>query len=108
MLTEPEDGGEFEFIKALRSDPVASDRIGALLDGGMDEGRRKQLPLARGTLAIFAGHTALHRVAPVKGKATRLVAVLAYNKAPGVTNSESVRELFWGRRQPVTGAQAVG
>jgi len=96
MLSEPDEGGEFEFVKDLRSDPAVSDRLGALLDGGSDSGRRKQLPIAQGTLSLFGGRTALHRVAPIKGKATRLVAVLAYNKSPGVTNSESVRELFWG------------
>jgi hypothetical protein len=39
----------------------------------------------------------LHRVTEVRGRRQRLVAVLCFADAPGVTNSDEVRMLFWGR-----------
>ena len=33
----------------------------------------------------------------VGGRHHRLVAVLCYNREPGVANSDEVRKLFWGR-----------
>ena len=39
----------------------------------------------------------MHRVTPVRGGATRMLAVLAYNTEPGVSLSESARLTFYGR-----------
>jgi hypothetical protein len=36
-------------------------------------------------------------VTEILGDRLRLVAVLAFNGRPGVTNSDEVRRLFWGR-----------
>ena len=46
---------------------------------------------------MFRGRDAIHRVAPVEGTATRMLAVLAYNAEPGVSLSESARMTFFGR-----------
>ena len=50
-----------------------------------------------GTLSIFRGSSSLHRVTEVKGKCSRLVAVLTFATRPGFRNSEKVQRLFWGR-----------
>jgi alkylated DNA repair dioxygenase AlkB len=104
MLTGADAGGHFDFAKGLReagrvggAEEAAA--IGALMAGGAEGLRR--LPIVPGTLSIFRGHTALHRVTPVEGSRTRLVAVLTFNRAPGVKNSPAVTTCFWGRREPL-------
>ena len=105
MLSAAEAGGEFDFAPCVRerAGRVGGEgelaRVGELMGGG-SEGLQR-LRITPGALSIFRGHTALHRVTRVEGSATRLVAVLAFNREAGVTNSEEVRECFWGRRQPL-------
>lgn len=95
MLSTAESGGHFEYVAGARS---ARDegyaRVARILDGEVAPVR---MPFEPGTLSIFAGHRTLHRVTRVEGRRHRLVAVLAYNRAPGVGNSDEVRRLFWGR-----------
>jgi len=46
---------------------------------------------------LFRGRNSMHRVTPVKGCRTRMLAVLAYNIEPGISLSESARLTFYGR-----------
>jgi len=119
MLSSAEEGGEFQYIPHCRSPPDGGQsgereeeygRIGVALNSNKDDdlspvGGLRNLPLAPGSLAIFKGRTALHRVTVVGGLQTRLVAVLTYNQDPGISNSEDVRELFWGRRHPLVSVE---
>jgi hypothetical protein len=96
MLQEAEEGGYFEYMPHLRRpDGGEYDTIDRVLDG--DERDVQRLPFTAGTLSIFAGRLSMHRVTEVLGNRLRLVAVLAFNGKPGVTNSDEVRQLFWGR-----------
>ncbi len=96
MLQEADDGGFFEYLPHLRQpDGSEAERISTLLDG--DEHGVQRLAFSVGDLSIFGGRRSLHRVTEVLGSTTRLVAVLTFNTKPGVTNSEAVRRLFWGR-----------
>lgn len=96
MLQEAEEGGCFEYMPHLRRpDGGEYGTIRRVLDG--DERGVQRLPFTAGTLSIFAGRLSMHRVTEVLGERLRLVAVLAFNGAPGVTNSDEVRQLFWGR-----------
>ncbi len=98
MLQEAESGGAFEYVPAIR--PAEGEdhaAVGRILDGDRTGVRR--LPFGAGTLSIFGGRRALHRVTAVAGSRPRLVAVLCYNSRPDVTNSDEVRMLFWGRTQ---------
>jgi len=96
MLQEAEEGGTFEYMPHLRRpDGGEYGTIRRVLDG--DERGVQRLPFAAGTLSIFAGRLSIHRVTEVLGRRPRLVAVLAFNGKPGVTNSDEVRQLFWGR-----------
>lgn len=97
MIRAPEAGGAFEYVPALRdadNGEMNFDGVAEVLDG-----RRQVLTLraSSGTLALFRGRNALHRVAPVEGGRARMLAVLAYNSAPGVCLSESARMTFYGR-----------
>ena len=53
-----------------------------------------------GTLQIFGGRYCLHCVRDTTGTRDRLVAVLCFATEPGVVNSASVQQMFWGRTVP--------
>ena len=72
--------------------------VTGLLDGKRDG--VVELPFSAGTLLIFGGNQTIHRVTRVQGERPRLVPVLCYSENPGQVNSESVRQLFWGRSGP--------
>ena len=96
MLQPGEEGGLFEYVPNLRSaDDDNYAGVRRVLDG--DEGEVVRAPFCPGTLFLFAGRYSLHRVTTLGGRCSRLVAVLCYESQPGVTNSDEVRKLFWGR-----------
>jgi hypothetical protein len=96
MLQEAESGGAFEYVPAIRpAEGEDHEAVGRVLDG--DRAGIRRLPFGAGTLSIFGGRRALHRVTEVGGGRPRLVAVLCYNSRPGIANSDAVRMLFWGR-----------
>ena len=46
---------------------------------------------------LFQGRNTLHRVTPVEGSQSRLVAVFTYDPEPGKTLAEHTRRTFYGR-----------
>ena len=86
MLQMPDGGGEFQFIRALRSDDVANEQgVWGVLKG--EHGAAETLATAPGTLALFHGYHAMHRVMPVTGLRPRINAVLTYGERPDMTLS---------------------
>jgi hypothetical protein len=100
MLQPPEVGGTFEYVPLIRGRDDEKELVAGLLDGKRDG--VVELPFSAGTLLIFGGNQTIHRVTRVQGDRPRLVPVLCYSETPGQVNSESVRQLFWGR----TGSEA--
>ncbi len=99
MLQMPDGGGEFQFIRALRSDDDANEQgVLAVLSG--DHRAVETLPTAPGTLALFHGHHAMHRVTPVTGLRPRVNAVLTYGERPDMMLSALTQKLFYGRNVP--------
>lgn len=97
MVQKPEGGGVFEYVRDAR-DADAGDMNYALAEKILDgDEQPQQLAAEPGTLVLFRGRNALHRVSPVQGATTRMLAVLAYNTAPGIALSESARRTFFGR-----------
>jgi hypothetical protein len=96
LIRAAESGGEFEYRSGLRSgtDPNY-DGVGRLLRGE-DPGVSAQ-PFTAGSLNIFAGRNTAHRVTPVIGKMSRIVAVFSYYDEPGVAFSPAERMGFYGR-----------
>lgn len=97
LIEKPAQGGVFEYVENLRD----ADR-GDMNYDGVDQvlaGRiaPKQLSMEPGTLVLFRGRNAMHRVTPTVGPITRMLAVLAYNSQPGVALSENARMTFFGR-----------
>lgn len=96
MLREPESGGDFEYFPAIRSaEDERYDDVATALDGAVEP---RVLPTAPGTLAIFQGRHALHRVSPVQGSTTRMNSVLTFGTEPDMCLSALTQELFYGRR----------
>ena len=89
LLQEPELGGEFEYVPAIRSDQNENfDAVQAVLDG--DRSQVRQLKLRAASLSLFRGHYSLHRVTEVSGERQRLQAILGYTtKANHVGNRDS-------------------
>ena len=99
LIQRPEQGGEFEFIRAIRDSERGEmnfEKVGDVLD---DKCMPETLSMDAGTLVLFRGRDAIHRVTPVQGDTTRMLVVLAYNSEPGIALSESARMTFYGRLQ---------
>ena len=97
LLQAPEDGGAFEYVKDLRDadrGEMNFDGVDAVLDGAVAP---EILTMAPGTLVLFRGRNAMHRVTPTIGNRTRYLVVLAYNSQPGIALSENARMTFYGR-----------
>lgn len=97
LLQSPEQGGEFEYIENMRdadSGEMNYQGVAEVLAGHRES---KTLTTGPGTLVLFRGRNAMHRVTPVVGDVTRMLVVLAYNSKPDVALSESARMTFYGR-----------
>jgi hypothetical protein len=96
MYQLPDAGGEFEYVPNLRSDGDANDDgVQQVLDG--DAAGVAVLAAAPGTLALFHGHNALHRVTPVEGGTPRINSVLTYGEVPDMRLNDLTSLLFYGR-----------
>ena len=94
-LREPDDGGHFEWHPSIRDD--ANERIDAVTAALDEQTAPRRLPTSPGTLAIFQGRHALHRVTPVAGSTTRINAVFTFGTDPDMRLSPLTQELFYGR-----------
>ena len=97
LLQAPQSGGQFEYVRDLR-DAEAGEMnfagVAAVLDG---EAVIERPTVTQGTLMLFRGRNAMHRVTPTIGRTTRILVVLAYNAEPGIALSEAARMTFFGR-----------
>lgn len=91
------EGGDFEVAPRIRSaDDERYDEVAAVLAG--DRSAVVRLEMTPGTLLVFEGRHSLHRVSPIAGPVERLVALLAYDTAPGTVSSELLQLVRYGRR----------
>jgi hypothetical protein len=96
LLQKAESGGAFEVAPAIRTpDDEAWDAVGAAMDGRWPGVRT--LPVEPGTLLIFQGKYALHRVTPVAGARRRIIALFSYDRLPGMVFPDRVRLNATGR-----------
>lgn len=97
LLQSPEAGGVFEYIENMRDADAGEmnyEGVSEVLDGKRES---KILQAGPGTLVMFRGRNAMHRVTPTEGNITRMLVVLAYNSQPNIELSESARMTFYGR-----------
>jgi len=96
MYTESEAGGHFDYCPGLRDSRDENyPAVQKVLLG--DPGAVVRLPTSPGTLAVFRGQHALHRVTPVSGPRPRINSVLTYGEHPGMKLNRLTQELFYGR-----------
>src|SRR6266852_1970865 len=95
-LRPSEAGGDFEYVPLIRS---ATDenypRVKRLLQGS-DHGVVR-VAMHPGTLLLFEGRNSIHRVTPIRGRTTRLVALLAYDTKPATRSSKLLQMARYGR-----------
>lgn len=97
LVQKPLAGGVFQYVKDLRDadgGEMNYDGVAAVLD---ERQPVDALAIDAGDLVLFRGRNSLHRVTPTEGEVTRMLAVLAYNTAPGIALSETARMTFYGR-----------
>ena len=96
MYQQAEAGGHFDYCPRLRDSRDESyPGVQKILHGSTDGVLR--LPAGPGTLAVFRGQHALHRVTPVSGPRPRINSVLTYGEHPGMKLTELTQRLFYGR-----------
>ncbi len=96
MYTESEAGGHFDYCPWLRDEHDENyPGVQKILLG--DPGGVVRLPSSPGTLAVFRGQHALHRVTPVSGPRPRINSVLTYGERPGMKLNQLTQQLFYGR-----------
>lgn len=96
LLQRPVEGGEFEFCPGIRSDDDQNfPRVAEVMDGVAPGLRRPEV--AVGTLMLFRGKYALHRVTPVVGARQRVIAIFSYDRQPGMMFSERTQLQAVGR-----------
>lgn len=89
-------GGHFDYHPALRTEREENyPGVQKILQGG--SGGVIRLPGSPGTLAVFRGQHALHRVTRVSGALPRINSVLTYGEDPGMKLTELTQKLFYGR-----------
>lgn len=99
QLQAAEEGGEFEYVRALRSpEDECFDEVKAILLG--DSTRVERRSAEPGTFSIFNGTRTLHRVTPVRGSRARMSLVLSYEDRPGVKLDVATRKRFFGPDAP--------
>jgi hypothetical protein len=99
MYAEPEAGGHFDYYPRLRDEHDENyPAVRRVLLGDPDGVIR--MPSSPGTLAVFRGQHALHRVTPVSGPRPRVNSVLTYGERPGMKLNELTQQLFYGRTVP--------
>ncbi len=99
LLQAPESGGAFEYAPDM--DTASADEIHEILDEHSPRTRLQQVDA--GTLLLFRGRKALHRVTQVSGDKKRLIALLSYHTEPGFVYADEVKKNGLGR---ITGIAA--
>ncbi len=97
LLQAAETGGAFEYVPRLRSTEDENfTAVKGLLAGTYDAVRT--LPRQPGTLTIFKGRNATHRVTEVEGERQRISAVLSYDSQPNQLASDETNAFIYGPR----------
>ncbi|MSP82931.1 MAG: hypothetical protein EXQ94_08360 [Alphaproteobacteria bacterium] len=97
LLQPPGEGGDFEFVPNLRTATEPSyDGVARLFRG--EHPGVVRLPRPAGTLTLFRGEHAMHRVSPVAGTRPRITAILTYDEEPGQWATDAENTMIYGPR----------
>ena len=97
LLQAAQEGGAFEFVPAIRSE---SEENLAQVAAAIEDRHPGVVRPAReaGTLTVFRGMYALHRVSAVAGNRPRITAVLSYDTRPDRIASDRENGHIYGPR----------
>lgn len=99
-IQNAESGGEFEYSPMVRSLTEENySQVERVLDG--DQKMINTIRLEPGDLQIFKGRYSLHRVAPLRGKRKRYVAIFSYVSEPGMVSSPQRAKELYGKVLPI-------
>ncbi|WP_298675994.1 hypothetical protein [uncultured Lentibacter sp.] len=98
-IQNAEAGGAFEYAPAIRAESENFDEVARVLQGRSD--KVKVLELEPGDLQLFRGRYSLHRVAPLKGKRRRYVAIFSYVQEPNMVGAPERTQQLYGRTLPI-------
>ena len=98
-IQNADQGGDFEYAPNIRSGDENFDVVRQVLDETSTI--VKTLTLEPGDLQIFKGRYSLHRVAPLKGKTNRYVAIFSYVEEDGMVGSPERTKQLYGKVLPI-------
>jgi alkylated DNA repair dioxygenase AlkB len=99
LVQAASEGGAFEYAPGIGRDPARFDPI---LDGGREG---VVVPdLRPGTLSLFRGRNALHRVTPTSGPRPRVMLTMSFDERPNMVFSPENRRRYSGRIVDESGA----
>jgi len=78
LLRPPETGGTFEYIPAVRTAEDENFPAAASILGGEDD-HRTLVDFLPGDMVLFRGRHSLHRVTPILGDTSRLIALMSFD-----------------------------
>jgi hypothetical protein len=97
LLQAADEGGTFDFAPYIRSnDNENYPAVSQVLDGTSEKTRC--IRVEAGTLLLFCGRRAIHRVAPIQGATPRVIALFSYDRKPGVRYDAEVYQRVVGRQ----------
>jgi hypothetical protein len=95
-LQDADQGGFFEYVHNIRTAGQENfDAVREVLQG--DQSRVKRLQAKPGSMILFQGRYTMHRVTEIKGDTLRLMALLGYVDKPGMTSTDYLRQIRYGR-----------
>ena len=98
-LQNAQEGGDFEYAANIRKGNENFDAVQQVLDGSSS--LITTLHLEPGDLQIFKGRYSMHRVAPLKGKVPRYVAIFSYVEEEGMVGSPERTKQLYGKVLPI-------
>jgi Phytanoyl-CoA dioxygenase (PhyH) len=98
-IQNAESGGAFEYAPRIREGDENFAEVARVLNGTSDKVR--VLHLEPGDLQIFRGRYSLHRVAPLRGKRPRYVAIFSYVEEPDMVGAPERTLQLYGRTLPI-------
>ncbi len=98
MINSVSQGGEFEYTNCIRGKNISlSKEYKNVSDVLNNKHVSKKISMKSGGMLLFNGKDSMHRVTKVNCNETRILAVLAYNKEPGISLSKSAQQTFYGK-----------
>ena len=93
LLRSAEFGGDFEYIPSVRSDEDDNfPYVESILNG--DDELRRSVNFQPGDMVLFRGRNSLHRVTPIRGETTRLMALMSFDNVEEAPKSDGPNDLL--------------